>query len=88
MKKIVAHLQPFVLKSTLYIFENSNRIGIEEILNTSLSSNIFTIAEKYNVQEIEFMGSKPYIIGLIKQLEKVQFAKYNMVKFTIRYKER
>lgn len=83
MKKIVGLIKPFDLKQNFYVYEDGNKIDtalpkIDEIGNTVLS-----LADKYNITQVDLVGSKQFNKGLRKKLQEEEMTKFNSNKLTI-----
>lgn len=83
MKKIVASLQPFELKQTLYVYEDGNKIDVVETTMEDLDNSIFALVEKYQIKEVDFFGPKQYSKGIKNQIEKKGIEKYSSNNFEI-----
>jgi hypothetical protein len=76
--KIVGIIRPFEVKQHFYVYENGNKIDavdaatVDEIVNT-----VFTLKDKYNINQLELVGAKTYSTGISKQIKEAELTKYN-----------
>lgn len=77
MKKILAVLRPFSMKQQILVYENGNKLDAATPTINELNETIINLAEKYELDQIDFHGSKHFAKGIIEQLERAQMAKYN-----------
>ena len=75
MKKIVAMLQPFDLKQTVYVYENGNKIKVVEIETAEVANTICTLAQEEKVEEINLGGAKQYSKGIGKKIQELRIVK-------------
>lgn len=85
MKSILINLTNFTLVKQCFIIDNNKITDVEEI--TSLDNNtINKLAIKYNINLIEFVGNKDYVLGLIKHLQEENNTQFN-TKIELKYRE-
>lgn len=85
MKSILINLTTFTLVKQCFIIDNNKIINVEEI--TSLDNNtINKLAIKYNINLIEFVGNKDYVLGLIKHLQEENNTQFN-TNIELKYRE-
>lgn len=85
MKSILINLTNFTLVKQCFIIDNNKITDVEEI--TSLDSNtIHKLAIKYNINLIEFVGNKDYVLGLIKHLQEENNTQFN-TNIELKYRE-
>lgn len=84
MKKIVAMLQPFDLKQTVYVYENGNKIKVVEIETAEVANTICTLAQEEKVEEINLGGAKQYSKGIGKKIQEAATTQYS-TSFEIKY---
>lgn len=85
MKKIIGIIHPFDMQQMFYVYEDGNKL---EVINTKIQNipeTIFSLSDKYNINDINLSGSKHYIKGLIKQIQEKEITKYNYNKLNIKY---
>lgn len=76
-RKIICIIQPFVLKQTIYVYENDNKLQVFEEEIENLPNIIFNLSEKYHIKEIRFYGSKNYSKNIENEIKKIQLLNYN-----------
>lgn len=85
MKSILINLTNFTLVKQCFIIDNNKITDVEEI--TSLDNNtINKLAIKYNINLIEFVGNKDYVLGLIKHLQEENNTQFN-TNIELKYRE-
>lgn len=85
MKSILINLTTFTLVKQCFIIDNNKITDVEEI--TSLDNNtINKLAMKYNINLIEFVGNKDYVLGLIKHLQEENNTQFN-TNIELKYRE-
>lgn len=81
--KIVSLLKPFLFKQQIVVYDNGNKI---EALNISLedfNKSILELSNKYNIIDVELIGSKKYAEGIKNNLQKEEILKYKENKLNI-----
>lgn len=85
MKKIVAILQPFDLKQTVYTYEDGNKIQVTEIETATVAEEICKIAQALQVKEINLGGAKQYSKGIGKKITETAATQYSVNDLEIKY---
>lgn len=85
MKKIVAILQPFDLKQTVYVYEDGNKIQVAEIETAEVADGICKLAQASEVKEINLGGAKQYSKGIGKKITEAAATQYSIVDLEIKY---
>ena len=78
MKKILSILQPFTLKQHIFVYEDGNKLEIAEASIDEFNDKILSLAQKYEIKKIEFLGPKKYSKGIAKQLLEENLSKYQI----------
>lgn len=81
--KIVSLLKPFLFKQQIIVYENGNKI---EVINVSLKEyykSVLDLSNKYNIIDVELVGSKKYAEGIKDNLQKEEILKYKENKLNI-----
>lgn len=85
MIKIVGICKPFEMKQRIFVYDNGNKLDAEDVNLTDIHNTIFKFIEKYNCNDIEFIGPKSYTKGIGKKLTENAISKYgeNKLKITL-----
>lgn len=83
MKKIIAITNPFVVKQTVYVYEDGNKININEPKMEDLENTILSFSKDYDIKDITLIGSKQYNKGIEKRLKEQELSKYNKSELNI-----
>lgn len=84
-KKIICLIQPFILKQTIYVYQNGNKLQIFEEEIEKLPKLIFDLSNKHNIKEIRFYGSKSYSKNIENEIKEIQLLNYNKNNLTFIY---
>ena len=84
MKKIVSVIKPFVVNQNVFVYEDGNKIDVISANLEDIENSLIEIAEKYNVIDIELIGSKNYSKGIKNKIETAEMTKYNTNKLNIK----
>lgn len=82
MKKVVSIIKPFVVQQNVFVYEDSNKVDVISIPLNDIQDAIVDMAYKYDVKEIDLIGSKKYSKGIeekIKENEMTKFSKNELV---------
>lgn len=77
MKKIIGLLKPFDMEQIFYVYEDGNQLETIQMTIDEIPENVLQLCDKYNIEQIDLVGSKGYSKGLIKQIQEKEIAKYN-----------
>ena len=83
MKKIVSVIKPFVINQNVFVYEDGNKIDALSVPLDSIQNIIFNTAIKYETNNIELIGSKKYINGIVNKIREIEIAQYNEEKLNI-----
>lgn len=83
MRKIVGILRPFDILQTIYVYEDNNKIDCAKINFKDLNDTIFELSSKYDIEEINFLGTKQFNKGIQNKLEAEEMTRYNKNKLKI-----
>lgn len=78
MKKIIAMIHPFDLLQTVLVFQNGEKIDMQQIKLTDLEMDIFNIVDKHQAYQIDLAGPRTYIENFKTKIEQ----KANVLKYT------
>ncbi len=77
MKKLIGLLRPFDMTQTFYVYEDGNQLKTVELTIDEIPETVLQLCDKYNIEQIDLVGSKGYSKGLIKQIQEKESIKYN-----------
>ena len=83
MKKIVSVIKPFVINQNVFVYEDGNKIDALSVPLDNIQNIIFNTAIKYEANNIELIGSKKYINGIVNKIREIEIAQYNEEKLNI-----
>ena len=81
-KKIVGILKPFDLNHSFYVYDGEKIDYINPDIN-EMPSQLFALAEKYGITQVDLTGPKQYLVGIKQYLLKEEKIKYNKNKLNI-----
>jgi hypothetical protein len=76
-RKIVGVLRPFDMKQNFYVYEDGNKLAVTAPTLDKINETIFSLAEEYDIKQVDLVGPKQYIRGLTKRFKEAEIAKYN-----------
>ena len=85
MKKIIGIIHPFDIQQVLYAYEDGNKLEVINAKIQNIPEAIFTLSDKYDIDQIDLSGSKYFIKGIIKQIQAKEITKYNKNKLKFNY---
>lgn len=83
MRKIVGILRPFDILQTIYVYEDNNKIDCAKVAFKDLNDAIFELSSKYDIEEVNFLGTKQFNKGIQNKLEAEEMTRYNKNKLKI-----
>lgn len=84
MKKIVSVVKPFVVNQNVFVYEDGNKIDVVSTPLNDIQSILINTATKYEVTDIELIGSKKYLNGIKNKIEEEEMTQYNEHKLNIK----
>lgn len=84
MKKIVSVIKPFIVNQNIFVYEDGNKIDALSAPLNSIQDILIETANKYNITEIELIGSKKYSKGIENKIKETEMSKYNQNKINIK----
>ena len=84
MKKIVSVIKPFVVNQNVFVYEDGNKIDVVSTPLNDIQSILINTATKYEVTDIELIGSKKYLNGIKNKIEEEEMTQYNEHKLNIK----
>lgn len=84
MKKIVSVIKPFILNQNVFVYEDGNKIDILSVPLNEIETVLVNTATKYEVLDIELIGSKKYINGIVNKIQEIEMTQYNENKLNIK----
>ena len=84
MKKIVSIIKPFVINQNVFVYEDGNKIDVISVSLNDIQDILINTAEKYDATDIELIGSKKYINGIVNKIRETEINQYNENKLNIK----
>ena len=70
MKKIVSVIKPFVVNQNVFVYEDGNKIDVLSVPLNDIQNILVNTATQYEVTDIELIGSKKYLNGIVNKIKK------------------
>ena len=83
MKKIVSVIKPFVVNQNVFVYEDGNKIDVLSVPLNDIQNILVNTATQYEVTDIELIGSKKYLNGIINKIKETEMSQYNEHKLNI-----
>lgn len=83
MKKIVSVIKPFVINQNVFVYEDGNKIDVLSVPLNNIQDILVETATKYEVTDIELVGSKKYLNGIVNKVKETEMSQYNEHKLNI-----
>ena len=83
MKKIVSVIKPFVVNQNVFVYEDGNKIDVLSVPLNDIQDILIETATKYEVTDIELVGSKKYLNGIVNKVKETEMSQYNEHKLNI-----
>ena len=80
MKKIIGIIKPFEGQQTLLVYEDGNKIDMNQTTIEKLNESLFLLMETHDVYRVDLAGPKKYLKGLSDQIQRQAAAKYENSK--------
>ena len=84
MKKIIGIIHPFDVNQTLYVYQDGNKIDAKQVEIDWLPETIVALSRIYETYQVDLSGAKHYAKGLVKQIQQLEFTKYQENKLDIK----
>ena len=84
MKKIVSVIKPFTINQNVFVYEDGNKIDVLSVPLDNIQNILINTAIKYEVNDIELIGSKKYLNGIINKVQEEEIKQYNANKLNIK----
>lgn len=84
MKKIIGIIHPFDIKQTLYVYQDGNKIDAKQISINEIPETIIALSRIYEAYQVDLSGAKHYAKGIVKQIQQLEFTKYQENKLDIK----
>lgn len=75
--KIVGIIKPYDRKQQFSIFKDGNKIQTIDFKMEDLNDGLVVLAQQFETNQIDLVGPKQYIRGLIKQIKELEKTKYS-----------
>lgn len=76
--KIVTIIKPFNMVFPIYVYNEGELIEEKSSAMNSIAEDIITIANKYQISQIDIAGPKKFNQGIQKDIEEKGLTKYNL----------
>ena len=83
MKKIVSVIKPFVVNQNVFVYEDGNKIDVLSVPLNDIQNILVNTATQYEVTDIELIGSKKYLNGIVNKIKETEMSQYNEHKLNI-----
>jgi len=83
MKKIVSIIKPFVINQNIFVYEDGNKIDVLSVPLDNIQNVLVNTATQYEITEIELIGSKKYLSGIVNKIKETEMSQYNEHKINI-----
>ena len=83
MKKIVSVIKPFVVNQNVFVYEDGNKIDVLSVPLNDIQNILVNTATQYEVTDIELIGSKKYLNGIVNKVKETEVSQYNEHKLNI-----
>lgn len=83
MKKIVSVIKPFVINQNIFVYEDGNKIDVVSVPLNDIQNILVNTATQYEVTDIELIGSKKYLNGIVNKIKETEISQYNEHKLNI-----
>lgn len=84
MKKIVSVIKPFIINQNIFVYEDGNKIDAVSVPLNNIQDILINTANKYEITEVELIGSKKYLNGIIKKIQEEEMTQYKENKLNIK----
>ena len=83
MKKIVSVIKPFIVNQNVFVYEDGNKIDVLSVPLNDIQNILVNTAIQYEVTDIELIGSKKYLNGIVNKIKETEISQYNEHKLNI-----
>ena len=83
MKKIVSVIKPFVVNQNVFVYEDGNKIDVLSVPLNDIQKILVNTDIHYEVTDIELIGSKKYLNGIVNKIKETEMSQYNEHKLNI-----
>ena len=83
MKKIVSVIKPFVVNQNVFVYEDGNKIDVVSVPLNDIQNILVNTATQYEVTDIELIGSKKDLNGIVNKIKETEMSQYNEHKLNI-----
>ena len=84
MKKIVSIIKPFTINQNIFVYEDGNKIDAISVPLNDIQNILVNTANKYEITEVELIGSKKYLNGIVKKVQEEEITQYKKNKINIK----
>lgn len=83
MKKIVSIIKPFTINQNIFVYEDGNKIDVISAPLADIQKILVSTATQYEITDIELIGSKKYLSGIVNKVKEEEITQYNENKINI-----
>lgn len=84
MKKIVSVIKPFTINQNVFVYEDGNKIDVLSVPLEDIQTILVNTASKYSINDIELIGSKKFLGGIVNKIKETEMIQYNEQKLNIK----
>lgn len=84
MKKIVSVIRPFTIEQNIFVYEDGNKIDAISVQLNDIQNILVNTANKYEITEVELIGSKKYLNEIVKKVQEEEMTQYKENKINIK----
>lgn len=85
MKTMISLIQPFVVKQTILVYNDKEKIDTILTSLDDFAETVYQIADEYDCSQLKFIGTTKFARGIGKKIEDLGLTKYTNQKIEILY---
>lgn len=83
MKKIVSVIKPFITNQNVFVYEDGNKIDVISTPLNDIQKVLVNVANQYETTEVDLIGSKKYLNGIVNKVKEEEITQYNENKINV-----
>lgn len=84
MKKLVSVIKPFIVNQNIFVYEDGNKIDVLSVPLNEIEKVLVDTATQYEAHEVELLGSKKYLNGIVNKIREIENSRYKENKLSIK----
>lgn len=84
MKKLVSVIKPFIVNQNIFVYEDGNKIDVLSVPLNEIEKVLVDTATQYEAYEVELLGSKKYLNGIVNKIREIEISQYNENRLSIK----